>query len=500
MTNKKRESWVVLAIVLICYVTAVSCFSFHHEIWRDEAGPINLVFQSYSWSELVASLHNYGHPGLWHTLLYLFKGLYPSYEILKILNLLISILAAYVLLVKSPFLLWQRALLLSGYFLLYYFPVVNRNYGLAWFLFLLFCVLYSYRWSRTVLLSLVLLLLANTHALGLVITIAVLIALFVELLLDSKERCNLIKKKFVGLVVVIGGVSLSVMQIVPDTRSDLFQWSSVNLFYVVQVSLQSIFLPGFSFSNLLGGSHPLAVTVFIWCCYYVLFFVDRVAFIVLFLGITGVSTFLMIFYPSYSSYHQSFVYMLLIFSFWVLSAKKNLFRWQVLLFHGLFLILLVSQILLAFPAIKKDLLEPFSSSKSFSEWIKSWPQGQEYVLIGEPDYLLYSLPYYVDNPIYIPRENRFGRMTKNSIDNKMVFSLKEFLNAGRKLQIQGKKVFLVLGHKLSSEGPFDVTLYSDKRFTYSPEDLTLWQNDTKIVAVFQRAFYGQENYDVYVLK
>lgn len=488
-------------IILAAYAAAIIGLSCFHEVWRDEVLPVTLVTESQSLFDLFSNIRNYGHPGLWFAILYGAYHIFPSYIIINIVNLAINLLAAYIFVKQAPFGRIPKAAFLLGYFPLYYYPVVNRHYGLCWLLFLLFCVLYQERWKKIGLLSAVLFLLANTHALGLVIVIAIAAVLAGELCLRPRQvlaECSR-SRIMAGLGLVAAGIAISIWQVRTDDNSTLFSWASLSLPQAVDVLKRAVLMPGSIFSHILGGDHGQRVQVAILGC-LVLLWRRWSALGIFVLSAVGMGLFLKLVFPNYSPYHESFLLMLMVFAFWVSADKyQKGSPW----FYGrqvFFALILGSQILMAYPAIKADITSDFSSSKRFGQWIKSQPQGEDHVLVPEPDVIVESMPYYVSNDIYLPREGRFGKMSRNTLNNRRVFSLDEFLATAEAVRSDGRSVFLVLWHELKDDGPFEIRYSHDRRFLYSPQSLQLWREKTQKVASFRGSLDTKENYDVYRLK
>jgi hypothetical protein len=69
--------------------------------------------------------------------------------------------------------------------------------------------------------------------------------------------------------------------------------------------------------------------------------------------------------------------------------------------------LLIAQSL-ALPVVAgMDFTRPESSSKAFGALIRNNLRFRNSILMGEPDYMMEPLPYYVPNPIYMPRQGEF---------------------------------------------------------------------------------------------
>ena len=502
--NLKRHNHLPLIFwsTLLIYVACIIIWSYFHEVWRDEVLPVSLVTQSSSLPELFANIRNYGHPSLWFVLLYAVYQIFPSYVILKVVNIIIALFAAYIFLSKAPFVWWQRILFLLGYFPFYYFPVVNRMYGLCWLLFLCCCVLFSKRWQQMVILSIVLFLLANTHVEGLIISIAVALTLGLEFIfchVDILKRYSL-KTILVGAAVIAVGISISVIQLKTDSSSVIMSQEPVTLRQIFGALKIAVFAPGEVFRHILGGEHVTVVTALIMGCYFLL---RRhwVYLSVLFFSTVGLGLFFRLIFPGYDLYHESFMYMLIIFAFWHTSIEYQSKKWVRLYWNLAFTLILMTQVFMAYQAIRADVGGDFSSSRKFAGWIKAQPQGEKYVLVGEPDYLINTMPYYVANEIYLTREQRYGKVEQDTLLNKQELSLEELLATAQRLKAQGKDVLLVIGHELKKEGPFEIKFSYNKIFRYSPQSLADWEEKVEKVVGFHGSYYnGGENYNVFRLK
>lgn len=504
-----NRAWFVWSATL-AYATLIVVWSCFHVPWRDEVLPVTLVRQSHSLWDLFNNLRNYGHPAVWSSILYFVYHIFPHYSVLKIVNVLINILAIHIFLRKAPFSWTQKILFLFGYFTFYYFPVINRQYGLCLLLFILFCILYPQRWQKILPLSIVLFLLSNTHVEGLIITIAVWLILVAELLIPGKSgvlKENSFGKILSGLIIMLAGMVVSIWQVHTDSSSVVFSLSSLDFQKVLSALPQAIIFPGKIFRHVLGGEHALRVNLVIIGTYFLLR-KHPASLGVMILSAIGLSLFFQLVFPGYDLYHESFIYMLMIFAFWMtmrmpqepmpgLPGKIQIFESY---FRNAALTgILLLQAMMAYPALKAEMQSDFSSSKSFSQWIKAQPGGNDFVLMGEPDYLLESMPYYVPNDIYMAREQRFSRMTLLTVKNQKILSLEDFIQAAERLKTQGKNILLVMGHHLNRTGPFEIQFSYGKIFKYSPESLNLWEEKTRKVVGFHGAL-TDENYDVFVLR
>jgi hypothetical protein len=149
----------------------------------------------------------------------------------------------------------------------------------------------------------------------------------------------------------------------------------------------------------------------------------------------------------------------------------------------------------------KDIHHERSSSKAFAEFLNNSETYRDAILIPEPDYAIESLTYYANNPIYLPREHRFGKSVSWTTDVDVQLSLGQLLSIARDIQTQyGKPVLIVFGHvdvDLTKPG---VKYFSyNKVFVWNSDEVAEFKESTTRVARFISA-YTDENYRIYALK
>ena len=162
--------------------------AFNHEMWRDEIQAWLLARDSASFFELFAHLKYEGHPGLWHLCLMPLSRITASPVIMQVFHLLIAGVTVYLFVRYAPFNWLQKFLFCFGYFVLYEYAVIARNYALGLLLLILFCVLFRERYKRPLWIGGILFLLAHTSVHALIVTIAISFALFCEYFLMKIAR------------------------------------------------------------------------------------------------------------------------------------------------------------------------------------------------------------------------------------------------------------------------------------------------------------------------
>ena len=102
-----------------------------HEMWRDEWQAWMLAATSPTLGELFARLRYEGHPGGWHLLIWLASRVWDDPAAMKLLHAAIAAGTAFVVAAYMPLSRVLRVLACLGYFVLFEYAAVSRNYGLG---------------------------------------------------------------------------------------------------------------------------------------------------------------------------------------------------------------------------------------------------------------------------------------------------------------------------------------------------------------------------------
>ncbi|MFH1811580.1 MAG: hypothetical protein ABIJ09_22765 [Pseudomonadota bacterium] len=222
-TLPEREHLPFALAVALIYAVVVAATTMAHEPWRDEYQAWLLARDATSLAGLFRALKYEGHPGLWHLLLYGITGLTRDPRWMQAAHVLISGAAVLLFQLRAPFVRWQRIAFAGGYFVMYEYAVVARNYSLGLLLVIVVCWLFPDRLRRPLPLCVALFLLAHSSVFGLVMSLAMLAALLVELLVlpqvSPPEARPSPAALFAGLGVLITGCATAVVQVIPPADS-----------------------------------------------------------------------------------------------------------------------------------------------------------------------------------------------------------------------------------------------------------------------------------------
>ena len=469
-------AWFAPALTTV-YALVLSFALFHHEMWRDEIQAWLLARDSANVFELFRNLKYEGHPGLWHLLLMPVTRLTNSPVGMQILHLMIASTTIFIVAKYTPFSTLQKILFAFGYFPLYEYGVISRNYALGLLFVVVTCVLLRQRWRHPLWLALVLCLMSHTSVHACIIAISVTFGLGLDYWLNRQVLAGDdtvdVRRIYAGFGVVFIGILLSVLQMSPAADSGLWagrQGSSVGRFMLL--IQRAFFSPDFSIMTetwgpslglegrrlqQLYGIYACGLLATIVVCYRH----RPVAQIVFLCCGTGFLHFFMLIHGYAILRHYGFFMIALLLLVW---GGRYLTVWTRsddtpmkgvgtsfggLLLTGLLAIHAVSGL----RAVALNVERPFSLGKRAAEYIEA-ENLDSLPMIGNHDSIVSTVVGYLRRKRavhYVPgnREGTFIRWDikrKPGVDESVVLSQTEAL-ADR----TGSKVLMILSHSLSPD-------------------------------------------------
>ena len=141
-----------------------------------------------------------------------------------------------------------------------------------------------------------------------------------------------------------------------------------------------------------------------------------------------------------------------------------------------------------------------SRSADLARLIAAKPELKHATLIADPDYLLEPLPYYLANPTFFLRKQKFDQVAAFTRSGKLSVTLGEILDQSRLLRkTTGTPVVILLAHKLEEITPGRrIPEGYNWTFEASADQLAAFSAATRRIARFGPAD-TDESFDVYVL-
>lgn len=239
MGKERFESQnIQLGLAWLAFVVVGFFGIWHHELWRDEVHSAMIAFESQSLGDLVQRKAYEGHPLMWYLLIYALKQFTSDWFAVSVLQLSLAAVAAAIVLFKAPFRVWERMLIVFGYFFLFEYGILARNYAIE--LIFLFGVCAAYPLRQTAkgqfLIALLLFFLMQTNFYGLLLGTLLSVFIAWELvppLVREREWLPLSKVLVRAALPILSGIALSFWSIQPPSDSGVAPYpiALMNLFY-----------------------------------------------------------------------------------------------------------------------------------------------------------------------------------------------------------------------------------------------------------------------------
>ena len=235
-------------ILLTVFFTLSSIGIFNHEMWRDELEAWLIANNSYSLPELSNNLRYTGHPILWYACLYLITRFTDSVWAMQLFHIIIALSFVGLFLFYAPFSKLQKFLFCFGYFTLYEYTIISRNYGLGVLFLFAFCACYRYRARNYLPLAIILFLLSYTNAYCAIVGFALALTLIVDAYFNREQRRRLYRQRWTivtSITIYAIGLITSLLQMIPpasaDYRGDLIDLADKTLLYTTAEDINSPF-------------------------------------------------------------------------------------------------------------------------------------------------------------------------------------------------------------------------------------------------------------------
>jgi hypothetical protein len=245
MSTKPHFRNPVLWVTFIAYLILTGYAMYQHEIWGDEFHSWNIAKGSTGFLDLISNTRYEGHPPVWYVLLWTVSKFTHDPASIQVLQFVIAALTAMMIIFLSPLPLWTRILAPFGYYFLFEYAVLSRNYAVGILPALCICyVLYSQskyiQWCYYPLLFIM----GNTHLLALILA-GTLHLHFLFRKIEQKQKIGVIAfHTLAGIIILIP----SLYFIFPPSDSALNthfwmdKWNSKQLAVVAQAPLRA-FVP-----------------------------------------------------------------------------------------------------------------------------------------------------------------------------------------------------------------------------------------------------------------
>jgi hypothetical protein len=508
------------------WLAAVSALVWRHVIWRDEARALSIAIQGEDWIAMLRGLHGDSHPALWYLLLRAAHGITGRPEVLGLLALAIAAAAAWLIVWRSPFPRLLIGLILASHFFIYEFSVMARNYGIGMLILFALAIAYRRCRGRGVAPGALLFLLANCNVITTMLAAAFLLFWFVEILEETGPRWSPAMANFaLNAAIATAGAALCFATVYPTFNDAAVAAHPAGV--TARDILGAIANPAPAFGQLLGRQVAPTYLVVPWTPVLVALggplligatfglIESTGALLACLASLVGLSAFFLLVYPG--DYRNEATWLTFVIAmYWIRWKPDGAARQQAAprsneggfaLVPGVgfafFLVLIGVQATLgladlAFAAIVGT---PESRSRDFADLVSRRPDLKDAILIGDPDYMLESMHYYLPNPTYFVRERRYGEYVRFTRKARLELTLGDLLDEARAIRIStGRPVAILLAWRLGEMDPARVYRESYVWTFSAPGDqIERFREATTLLAQFPKAT-SNESYGIYLLK
>ena len=437
--------------VTLAYAIIAAILSAHHELWRDELNTW-LAVRDLSFSELLKFMSWDGHPYLHYLLCLPLAKTGFSAAAMQALCYLFCTAAVFVLNFFSPFPAAANLIITFSPPMLYYFPVIARNYSYIPLLMFAFSAEYSrifsikendgrnYKFHIAAACALSALI-AGTHAIMFGYAFAALLLVCLKLFKDKQMKGkNLFSVVISSLIIALTALQLFLCKL----NNGVLNHNGLNSVSGIVSILNNFYTDPFSGFMPAAALINIALCCVIACITFFIYRLCRISWKCLLAVLISLSAQGIIYYSSYGiilPLRTFSILFIFISAYWAACAEKNIrASWTALL-------PVIIIFILSFPAgchiILKDLKNPFSSAQEMALFIKrNIPDNGNTVLVAPYTNYSQALSYYLgDRKAYYDCEKILGAMipSKNTAFYKTAENFHCFTDS--------KKVFFILPYE-----------------------------------------------------
>lgn len=492
-------------VLYLAWFGVAAFMATRHVVWRDEVRALTFALHGDSTAAMLRNLHGEGHPALWYLMLRGAHALWPHPQVLLIVAFAVGAAASLLFALRAPFGWPLLAIGLFGRFALYEYTVMARNYGISMLILYALAWLYPRHRDKGWVAGFLLLLLCNTNFPSVILAGAFLLFWAIDLHCEAPGRWD---RRWAALAIGAALAAIGVILCAAEVYVPLEDATSVAAIKHGN-PIGALLTGGRYFSALLPQEIEGGAILIMPAVLFGLLWQWRgnpgawIAGAAATIGLLCVFAFL---YPG-SYRHQALLIAFFLTIAWlradghggIRAPRPSHFATTIEPYAKLaFPALLLFQLLSSVPFATRPLRHmPESRSYELAQLLRQ-PDLRDAIVIGDPDYMLETLPYYAPNRLYLLRERRWGQYTLFTRAAKRTVRIDELLDTATRIHAEtGKPIVILMSDRTYPDGePHSRGGFGDLIVT--PQGLIRLQTATRKLASFDHVANGDESYDVYL--
>ena len=395
----------------LLYVAIAAGAMLHHVPWGDEIHRWNIAKGSASYADVIYNSRFEGHPPTWYTIMWIISRFTHNFLYVQVVHLVIASATVFLLLFYSPLPLLSRLLIPFGYYFLFEFAVLTRNYAIGVLLVFCICGLLRQQFKyKAILYYALLLLLSNGHLFALLLAGSLHLYYLWWNYEQYKSTKGLAGHMVAGLLVLLP----SLYFIFPPSGGALAvpfwldRWNASNIITTIQSPIRSMIpVPAWweahwwntEFLMQWQAHHTWLkyVTPFLAAAIVVLMvsllWKSRKSLLLFGANLLATALVSIVVFPLGCARYAGLIFIGFLAAWWLYCYEYRTSRWQQRLFN----VLLVVQIVATAIALSSEWNKPFSNFNRVGGLIAKAPAGEKLVC----DYWgLNAVAAFTDRPLY----------------------------------------------------------------------------------------------------
>ncbi len=426
-----KSSFLFTGLLTCCFFVLSLWGILNHEIWLDEAHSFTLSRDSASFWDLIINTRQEGHPMIWYILLWLITKVSHDVWCMQLLHVFITTLSIFLMACYAPFSKIKQLLFAFSYFFFYEYNIISRNYALGILFVTCYALLICRERKNYPLIAFTLFLLANSHFIGLILSIP----LALVCLLEMKQEETVKQQWIFSLTLLTTGTILGILQILP-VEDTIFAHVAKPAFFSMD-RLRAFTVPfkafyhfpdlraTYTWNTNIFTANKLIGTILALIFPFILIkaFGDKpMSLLIVLLSSIGICSF---FYTelmyNYTVRHWGYIFLAYYVAVWLaygLDQNKYtpyLQRFLSSFFtrdnkwisQGLFYSTLILQVIAAGYAYTLDLQKNFCNAKEAAEYIQQHHYENELIILNGFNSGA-AVSAYLDKPLYYPEYKGWG--------------------------------------------------------------------------------------------